>query len=198
MKNKMKEVCKSLNVELGKNFNIKGSKRNPFFINYNGLYDRDGFIDPFILHRLLTGELSIEKDILTDKERHYLASVIEPERIYKNVVCIEKCQHYNDCYISIQLDVKNENEGLYLPYFKENEMYVGMEVNKAYTLRELGLEKKTSDYNKLNETDINIIGELASAYPIGMADITEIYIMHNKNYNITKTLLSSMCLDRHW
>lgn len=71
MKNKMKEVCELLDIKFRKNFNIKGCEYNPFYINYNGLNDCNGYIDPFTLYRLLTGELSIEKDILTETKKIY-------------------------------------------------------------------------------------------------------------------------------
>lgn len=77
--------------------------------------------------------------MLTDNERIYLDSVISPKSIYKKIKYIKKCKHYNKCYISICLVGL---EDISLPFFEEKEMYIGMEVNKEYTLRELGLKKE--------------------------------------------------------
>lgn len=75
--------------------------------------------------------------ILDDAERKYLADVIRPFR--KKVEYIAKfksaCSE-NKRYIHIGF---YEGDGLTFPYFKENSMYKGMELNKSYTLQELGL-----------------------------------------------------------
>ena len=80
------------------------------------------------------------KPILDKVEHDYLASVIAPKKIYERVEYIEKFKGtYNKYYIFIGY----ENESIYLPYFKEKDhMYDGMEPNKKYTLKELGLEKE--------------------------------------------------------
>lgn len=142
-KNYMKEVAELLGVELGEKFEIENSSFNPCYIKENGLYDCDCVNRSGFLVYLLTGEMEIEKTILTEKERKYLASVIAPRQIYKNVVYIEKCQQiYEDnCFISIQIYAQNGSECICLPYFKENEMYIGMEADKKYTLQELGLSR---------------------------------------------------------
>lgn len=193
MKNKMKEVCELLNIKFGKNFNIKGSKYNPFYINSNGLYDCNGYIDSFTLYRLLTGELSIEKDILTDKEREYLANVIEPDSFYKNVKYIVKTRSLGKNYIKIYFKMDN----ISLPKFEKGEsMYVGkyegMEYDRFYTLAELGLEKKTSIYDELSPIDRITISVLASEHPINIDTVAEIYITYDKNYERTKNILYSM------
>lgn len=61
MKNKMKEVAELLDLEIGKEFNIKGSVFNPCEFNENGLFDRYGNIINDTLYRLLLGNLEIEK-----------------------------------------------------------------------------------------------------------------------------------------
>lgn len=195
MKNKMKEVCELLDIKFGENFNIKGSDSNPFYINDIGLYNGYGIIDSFNLRRLLTGEISIEKDILTDEERAYLASVIEPENIYKNVKFIRKYTSLDDYYIQIYIEVTETNtrDSICLPFFKKDKkMYTGMEVNKCYTLKELGLEKKTSIYDELSPLDELIIDGLAVTYNINIDTIAEIYITYDRNYERTKNILYSM------
>ena len=78
-----------------------------------------------------------KEPILNDVERKYLAAVIKPFRNKVEYIAKFKsaCSE-NEQYIHILF-----YEGHYLsfPYFKANSMYKGMELNKAYTLKELGL-----------------------------------------------------------
>lgn len=76
-----------------------------------------------------------EKEILDEAEKRYLKGVIRP---FKNRIShISKECYDGDCYISIDLD----NELFDLPYFKKGTMYNGMEEEKGYTLKELGLDE---------------------------------------------------------
>ena len=78
-----------------------------------------------------------KEPVLDDVERKYLLAIIKPFRNKVEYIakfksaCLE-----NEQYIHILF-----YEGHYLsfPYFKANSMYKGMELNKAYTLEELGL-----------------------------------------------------------
>ena len=78
-----------------------------------------------------------KKPILDDVERKYLSDVIRPFRNKVEYIAKFKsaCSE-NEQYIHILF-----YEGHYLsfPYFKANSMYKGMKLNKAYTLKELGL-----------------------------------------------------------
>lgn len=77
-----------------------------------------------------------KEDILTEKEKAYLSAVIKPFR--NEVLDIEKKpgSTFNE-WISI---VMKSNEIISLPFFKKSSgMYKGMELNKKYTLEELGL-----------------------------------------------------------
>ena len=75
-----------------------------------------------------------EQEILDDAEKEYLSNVIKPFR--NKVAYIQKCGTSDgDEYIWIEL----ENDYVSLPYFKKGTMYRGMEVDKKYTLEELGL-----------------------------------------------------------
>lgn len=78
-----------------------------------------------------------KEEILDETEKRYLASVIKP---FKNKIeTIEKTIKIGDsslCYLNMLL--KN-NDMANLPDFKKNSMYKGMEVNRKYTLKELGL-----------------------------------------------------------
>ena len=80
-----------------------------------------------------------KEEILDDIEKEYLRAVIRPFR--DRVKNIEKAE---DCIRNefITLNIKSINgfdERIALPYFKKNTMYKGMELEKRYTLEELGL-----------------------------------------------------------
>lgn len=76
-----------------------------------------------------------EKGILDEAEKRYLKAVIRPFKNRVRYISKEYC-YDGDCYISIEL----ENENITLPYFKKGTMYNGMEEDKKYTLKELGLD----------------------------------------------------------
>jgi len=77
-----------------------------------------------------------EKKILDDTEKRYLKAVIRPFKNRVINIVKENCCDGN-CYISISL---NNAEEILLPNFKKGTMYNGMEEDKRYTLKELGLD----------------------------------------------------------
>lgn len=95
--------------------------------------------------KFLDQEIEIETDILSEKEKEYLKSIIRP---FKRVEYIVKkkstdCNNNTFYYIviaTISVASDSEIDPIYFPYFKpESKMYEGMELNKEYTLKELGL-----------------------------------------------------------
>ena len=81
--------------------------------------------------------LEAEDSILDEKERKYLSGVIRPFR--DRITDIIKHKSYdfeNKEYIVIHC---NQSETTLFPYFEKGSMYKGMELNKEYTLKELGL-----------------------------------------------------------
>ena len=74
-----------------------------------------------------------EEPILDDKEKEYLGNVIRPFK--DEVNALVKMSISKREYICIKL----EKDCVYLPYFTKDTMYKNMEVNKEYTLKELGL-----------------------------------------------------------
>lgn len=76
------------------------------------------------------------KEILAEKEKEYLSNVIRPFR--DRVEYIVKCEYFDvkRNWININL---TKNEDISLPFFYKNTMYKGMEIDKEYTLEELGL-----------------------------------------------------------
>lgn len=109
--------------------------------SYCWINNKDIYSDKF-----LNQEIEIEaKDVLDEIEKKYLKSIIRPFK--DRVVSIEKRKNINSegTFYYIGIIVKNIaidgfSEAIYLPYFKpESKMYEGMELNKEYTLKELGL-----------------------------------------------------------
>lgn len=83
-------------------------------------------------------EEEYEPTILAEKEKAYLSAVIKPFR--KRIEYIERMDNsfvngnqYQFLCISLT------NDYCCLPLFKKDTIYKGMEVNKRYTLEELGL-----------------------------------------------------------
>ena len=74
--------------------------------------------------------------ILDDAEREYLSAVIRPFR--KMIAYIVKAQDFDDGKQCIRIILQN-GDGMHFPYLDDDAMYKGMEVNKGYSLEELGL-----------------------------------------------------------
>ena len=144
MENKMSEVAKALGVELGEEFRVNES-HNIYMISDSGLiyYDDNQYkwCHSDRLEQLLLGVYKITKVILNSAEREYLSSVIKPFR--HEVVSIKKVADNPGNYYRIVIKKVSKaylgDETIYLPYFKGGTIYNGMEIDKEYTLKELGL-----------------------------------------------------------
>lgn len=86
----------------------------------------------------------VHPQILDDAERRYLSAVIKPFRdkvryISKvgEKVVEDNAKDYTDCYLFLRFT--DASDDMSFPNFREGEMYEGMEINKWYTLEELGL-----------------------------------------------------------
>lgn len=75
------------------------------------------------------------KQILDKEEKEYLENVIRPFRDRVKFIMLTSLGYDWQTYIKIDLD----EEDIELPYFTLDTMYKGMELNKEYTLKELGL-----------------------------------------------------------
>ena len=139
-KNKMKEVAKLLGLELEEEFRINVSTLEfkltksglLYWSNASQMWERSRSIE-----ELLIGQyeiIKIPKPILDEKEKEYLSAVIKPFRD-KVISISKKSANYGE-FIDIVID---DEEDIYLPYFKSGKMYQGMRVNREYTLEELGL-----------------------------------------------------------
>lgn len=88
--------------------------------------------DGFLANTIILDKV---EEILDDKEKEYLKKVIEPFR--NRIKWITKQCISRGEYIRIEL----EDDYTSLPMFEKGTMYKNMEVNKEYTLEELGLDE---------------------------------------------------------
>ena len=144
--NYMKQVAQMLGVEIGEIFYIKNSyykyrlteKSIEFYDGLNQQWN----ICPYRILYLLNGDAEIiKKPILDDIERKYLSNVIKPFR--DRVKCIVK-RDYEMSYENEYIFIVFNDDGcmqikMCFPSFKKGTMYKGMELNKNYTLEDLGL-----------------------------------------------------------
>ena len=149
MANKMAEVAKLLGLELEEEFNIENFEDFPKFkLTERGLFvwfntDKRWCGPTDIPIRVLTGEnkiVKIPKPVLTDAEKEYLGNIIKPFR--DRTICIKKYEDPQDEYLGIHLKYyanETDSETIVFPSFGKRTMYKGMEVEKEYTLEELGL-----------------------------------------------------------
>ena len=144
MEDKMNEVAKLLGAELGEEFKLdKG--HIIYMLSDSGLiyYDSNQckWNHSDMLEHLLLGDYKISKIILNCAEREYLSSVIKPFRY--EVISIKKVADNPGNYYRIAIKKVSKaylgDETIYLPYFKGGTMYNGMEIDKEYTMKELGL-----------------------------------------------------------
>jgi len=75
-------------------------------------------------------------NILDEKEKEYLSNIVKPFR--DKVKHIQKLQSSTDKREYIEIKIRHDAD-INLPYFNENTMYKGMELNKHYTLEELDI-----------------------------------------------------------
>lgn len=119
----------------------------PFKSANCNLYDEDSWINhkELFSDKFLNQELEINTpDILDEKEKEYLRNVIKP---FKDRVKSIAKQNDTDSYEYISIGVSyliNKRNGcdtdyIWLPSFERGVMYKNMEVEKKYTLEELGL-----------------------------------------------------------
>lgn len=138
----MKQVAHMLGVELDEEFKIKGDNSRYKFTKSELCYfneEKQCWLKVFgLLEKILKGNYEIIKPILDEAEKEYLSNIIKPFRDrVKDIV-----KHGYDCYEYIEIRFYSENipmGNINLPYYEKSSMYKGMELNKKYTLEELGL-----------------------------------------------------------
>lgn len=85
---------------------------------------------------------NLKEPILDEVERKYLLGVIRPFKDKADF--IKKGKYYNNNtweYIQIYYYYKTCDYAISFPDFKKGTMYKGMQVNRKYTLKELGLDE---------------------------------------------------------
>ena len=139
----MEKVADMLGVKIGEEFKIEGHSGNvKYRLTEEGLeyFSCDnGFTISSTLNRLLNGEykvVKIPKPVLDKKEKEYLSYVIRPFR--DSITYFYKRRYENDELEWIKIEMKNDDV-MYFPKFKKGIMYKGMELNKKYSLEDLGL-----------------------------------------------------------
>ena len=142
----MEEVAKLLGLELEEEFEMGVFKQYKF--TENGLMfwskDHQDWVHYNITEEILLGRreiIKLPKSILNKGEKEYLSAVIKPFK--DRIRCIIKSKDFPDEYLRIHLnhydDDRKDGDIIYLPRFEVDTMYKGMQVNKKYTLEELGL-----------------------------------------------------------
>lgn len=99
-------------------------------------------VEPSEYHKLMKSNnvkivYEVEDEILDEEEKEYLGNLIRPFRDRIDSITKNANVFDDDCYIEISLD--NETDSMTLPNFEKDEMYLGMEEDKEYSLEELGL-----------------------------------------------------------
>ena len=143
--NRMNEVAKLLGLELEEEFKI--GENNLYKFTTYGLMlwsePHQAWTHYDITEEILQGRYEITKlsrPVLDKTEEKYLSAVIKPFR--DRIRCIIKSKNFPDEYLRIHLnsyDDRKDGDIIYLPRFEVGTMYKGMQVNKKYTLEELGL-----------------------------------------------------------
>lgn len=134
--NKMKQVAELLGIEMYNYFYVNKNKgHNPCIITEKGMFDCRGNTRSYLLSKLLLGEIEIEPQILDEKEKRYLERVLRPFKDKVRYISKESTTigtHFINVSIYNDFDMS-------FPNFEEDTMYKGMEIDRKYTLEELGL-----------------------------------------------------------
>ena len=144
--NYMSEIAKLLGVEIGEEFKVKGNnKHNKYkFTDTDLVYDSESKMPAIgTLYDLLKGEdeiIKIPKSILTEEEKEDLSGIIRLFRDEVITICkFESMRHCGYEFLSIKINNNVFKYETTLPYFKKWAMYKGMELEKEYSLEDLGL-----------------------------------------------------------
>lgn len=131
MKNKEKYDLRNISYVIKSN-----NGKYDFVVYYNSVEIHKEIFHGFVsTHDTFTKWLEEEYDpkILTDKEKAYLSAVIKPFR--EEVETIEKTSFSG----YEQLQISDGDTIMAFPCFEKGTMYKGMEKDRDYTLKELGL-----------------------------------------------------------
>lgn len=125
----LKMDCENCPIYRG---NCDSSENEICWINNKDIYS-DKFLDQEV-------EIEIEnEELLSKEEKEYLSNIIKPFR--HRVISIDKIGYNGLYFISIKIQSRftlNKIDHIDLPLFN-TDMYKGIESNKPYTLKDLGL-----------------------------------------------------------
>lgn len=132
-------------IKEGKKVGNKGWPSSLYLKKYfDRVVNQDGKTMNLTITSMLSNDWEEYKEpILDEEEKKYLSAVIKPfmdRVVYIRKVKVGECNQF----ISIKVkrydyDEEDSNEYIELPYFREDTMYVNMEVGKEYNLEDLGL-----------------------------------------------------------
>ena len=153
-KNRIKEVAKLLGLELEEEFKMGENELYKFTVNGLMFWSdcHQTWVHYDITEQLLLGRreiIKLPKPILDDVEKKYLSNIITPFR--NRILYIAKAETVKtygnpnaktyECIYIMYKDSSKKQNPFYMgfPCFEKGTMYKGMELNKEYTLDELGL-----------------------------------------------------------
>lgn len=121
-----------LQSEIDKLSNEIGNYHNKI----HSMRDRNNYMKEQLKELMKESKKEKNKPILDDAEKEYLKNIIKPFK--SRVKCISKeTTCIRNHYIFIDLG----SDDIALPIFSNKTMYKGMEADKKYTLKELGLDE---------------------------------------------------------
>lgn len=141
----MKQVAQMLGVELEEEFKIEGyddSLKFKFSENFFLQSCVYGWVQSCSLIHLLEGTrkiIKLPKPILDKAEKKYLKRVIGHWRDEVTSISKVSASYRKKEYIIITTEISGWKHYTELPLFETNSMYKGMELNKEYSLEDLGL-----------------------------------------------------------
>lgn len=146
--NKVQEaLLKSLGLELDQEFEAEGNIYKFIFNGWMYLIKKANDVwiyDDDILSILINRPEKvrpIKKPILDEVEKKYLEAVLRPFKNIIKYITLNRTLRPTFGYIEVEMIPKGsiEYDSMNFPNFEIGTMYKGMEVNKKYTLKELGL-----------------------------------------------------------
>ena len=145
-KNKIKEVAQLLGLELEEEFGIRGTA-NRYKFTKNGLMwslpDDDEWYPAIAMKDLIIGELTIVKlPILNSAEKAFLSAIIDS--VKDRVIYIKRClggvySSYIDIHLESYINAIDGEIIITSNCFENETMFSRMELDRKYTLEELGL-----------------------------------------------------------
>lgn len=129
----------------GKKIRKKAWDRGIYRMRGDGKYiiDQEGNESAILIDGSFDADVweEYKEDILDEKEKKYLSTVIKP---FRDRVCSICKLELISCNQFIHMEVKRYDEDtshdyINLPIFRKDTMYKNMKVGKDYTLKELGL-----------------------------------------------------------